>query len=312
MSEAAANNKGMDRDKALLTIAELARRTGISSRTIRFWSDEGLIPVARRSAARYRLYDELALVRLDLVRTLRELGLGLPAITAILKQQRSLAQVAGTHVVALDARIRELRLQRSVLRVVIRRGSSPEETQLMQKLMQISAAERQRIVDEFVGRAFDGIPADAPGAHIAKAMRSLPPELPDEPSDAQVDAWLELAALIADPAFAARVREMSVAGAAGENPVPIDLNALREQAGAALEAGTAPDSPAAADVIERVVRQPLEREARLQLRRQLETFNDARVERYWQLMAALNGRPAHPPTAAACDWFIAALRASEF
>jgi DNA-binding transcriptional MerR regulator len=65
----------------LFTITELARRTGVSSRTIRFWSDQGLIPVARRSAARYRLYDSQALSRLELVRTLRELGIGLPEIT---------------------------------------------------------------------------------------------------------------------------------------------------------------------------------------------------------------------------------------
>ena len=301
----------MDTDKPLLTITELARRTGISSRTIRFWSDEGLIPVARRSAARYRLYDARALARLELVRTLRELGLGLPAITAILKQQQSLAHVAGTHVAALDTRIRALRLQRAVLRVVIRRGSSPKETQLMQKLIQTSAAERQRMVDDFVTRAFEGIPADAPGAHIAHAMRSIPPDLPDEPSDAQVDAWLELAALLGDAAFAARVREMSVAGAAGKIGQPVDIAAIRQHAGAALDAGLVPDSTAGTEVIERVLGNTLSRDERVELREQLETFNDVRVERYWQLMGTLNNRPAFPPVAAACDWLIAALRARE-
>jgi DNA-binding transcriptional MerR regulator len=300
-----------DTDKPLLTITELARRTGISSRTIRFWSDEGLIPVAQRSAARYRLYDAAALVRLDLVHTLRELGLGLPAITAILKQQQSLTQVAGTHVAALDARIRALQLQRAVLRVVIRRGASIEETQVMQKLLQTSAAQRRRIVDEFVSRAFAGIPDDAPGAHIAKAMRSVPAELPDDPSDVQVDAWIELAALLADPAFAERVREMSIAGAAAQLPVPVDIAAIREHVGAARGAGLAPDSADAADVIERVLRNQLSAPERLQLRQQLETFNDVRVERYWQLMAALHGRPAFPPAAEACAWFSAALHARE-
>jgi hypothetical protein len=214
-------------------------------------------------------------------------------------------------VVALDARIRELRLQRAVLRVVVRRGSTPEETQFMQKLIQTSVAERQRIVDEFVARAFDAIPADAPGAHIANAMRSLPADLPDDPSDVQVDAWLELAVLLADPAFAARVREMTLAGAAAELPVPVDMAAIREQAGAAAAAGIAADSPAAVPVVERVLRQPLDPLERLRLRRQLEMFNDVRVERYWQLMAAMHGRPAAPAIAEACNWFIAALRGTE-
>jgi DNA-binding transcriptional MerR regulator len=302
-------------DKPLLTITELARRTGISSRTIRFWSDAGLVPVAQRTAARYRLYDAHAVSRLDLVHTLRELGLGLPAITAILRQQQTLVQVATTHVAALEARIRDLRLQRAVLRVVIRRGSNTQETQLMQKLAQTSAAERQRLIDDFVARAFDGIPADAPGAHIAQAMRwgvrSLPAELPDDPSDAQVDAWIELAALVSEPAFAARVREMALAGAAAVPARPVDMAAIREHAGAALAAGIASDSRAASELVGRIVPNTLTREERVQLRKQLETFNDVRVERYWQLMAALHCRPAFPPLAAACDWFIAALRATE-
>jgi len=298
----------------LFTITELARRTAISSRTIRFWSDEGLIPVARRTAARYRLYDSQALARLELVHALRELGLGLPAITAILRRQQSLAQVATTHVAALDTRIRDLRLQRAVLRVVIRRGSNTKETQLMQKLAQASRAERQRLIDDFVARAFEGVAADAPGAHIAHAMRwavgRAPAELPDDPSDVQVDAWLELAALISEPAFAARVREMALAGAAAVVQQPVDMAAIREHAGAALAAGIAGDSSAAAAVVERIVHN-LPKPERLQLLHQLETFNDVRVERYWQLLAALHDRPSPPPVAAACDWFIAALRASE-
>jgi DNA-binding transcriptional MerR regulator len=63
--------------RPLLTISQLARQTGISTRTIRFWSEARLIPVAQRTAARYRLYDAQAVARLDLLHTLRELGLGL-------------------------------------------------------------------------------------------------------------------------------------------------------------------------------------------------------------------------------------------
>jgi DNA-binding transcriptional MerR regulator len=298
-------------DKRLLTITELARRSGIPSRTIRFWSDEGLIPVVQRSAARYRLYDEAAVARLDLVHTLRELGLSIAGITTILRRQQSIAQVAVTHVAALDTRIRDLRLQRAVLRVLIRRSSNPEETRLMQKLAQTSATERQRLIDDFVARAFEGIADDAPGARIGKAMRSLPAELPDDPSDAQVETWLELAALVSDDTFAARVREMAVAGASGGAPLPVEISVIREHAAAALASNIEPASAAADPVVQRILPGELSREARLQLRQQLEAFNDVRVERYWQLLGALHGRPAFPPTAPACAWFIAALRARE-
>jgi hypothetical protein len=42
----------------------------------------------------------------------------------------------------------------------------------------------------------------------------------------------------------------------------------------------------------------------------LETFTDARVERYWQLLAILNHQPPFPPAVPAFEWLIAALRAS--
>ena len=42
----------------LYTIGELARRSGMSVRTIRFYSDTGLVPTAGRSEAGYRLYDD--------------------------------------------------------------------------------------------------------------------------------------------------------------------------------------------------------------------------------------------------------------
>jgi hypothetical protein len=40
----------------LLTIGELARLTGLTVKTVRFWSDEGLLPPEGRTRAGYRLY----------------------------------------------------------------------------------------------------------------------------------------------------------------------------------------------------------------------------------------------------------------
>lgn len=41
----------------LFTIGQLARRTGVSARTIRFWSNAGLVPPTAGSGSGYRLYD---------------------------------------------------------------------------------------------------------------------------------------------------------------------------------------------------------------------------------------------------------------
>lgn len=47
----------IDDGTGLLTIGELARSTGLTVRTIRYWSDEGVLTPVARSAGDHRLYD---------------------------------------------------------------------------------------------------------------------------------------------------------------------------------------------------------------------------------------------------------------
>src|SRR5690606_2265212 len=130
----------------LFTIGEIASRTGLSTRTVRFWSDEGIVPETTRSATGYRLYDAEAVARLDLVKTLRELGLDLDKVREVLHRQATVADVAAAHVRALDAEIRTLKVRRAVLRSVAHRNSSTEEMRFMHKLAKLSATERQRLL----------------------------------------------------------------------------------------------------------------------------------------------------------------------
>ncbi|WP_019203514.1 MerR family transcriptional regulator [Tsukamurella sp. 1534] len=293
----------MTERETLFSIGDLAARTGLSVKTIRFWSDEGLVPPADRSAAGYRLYDAESVARLELVRTLRNLGLDVKTVRSVLAQQSSLADVADAHAKALDAEIRTLRVRRAVLRSVARRNSSTEELRIMTEMANLSAAERQRIIDAFVDEAFAGIEPDAPGAHIANGMRSMPAVLPDDPSPAQVDAWIELAELVSEKDFRDRCREMAVTGAAAtEPPVMLDMEAARGPA----EDGTDPASPEAATLLESLVPAGTDRAA---LADRMATFTDARVERYWSLLGTLNGWPQRPATVPVAEWLIAALRA---
>jgi DNA-binding transcriptional MerR regulator len=66
-----------------LTIAELAARTGISVRTIRFYAGMGLIPPPE-VRGRLGLYDDRHVARLELVRDLQGLGFTLAAIEGYL------------------------------------------------------------------------------------------------------------------------------------------------------------------------------------------------------------------------------------
>ncbi|CAM5693643.1 hypothetical protein SALBM217S_10532 [Streptomyces griseoloalbus] len=190
----------------LLTIGALARATGLSVRTIRYWSDEGALPPVARSAGGYRLYDAGSVARLELVRTLRELGLGLDDVRRVLTGETTVAQVAAAHVTALDARIRSLKVTRAVLSTVARRGSTAEETTLMNRLARLSAAERARILDDFMTEIFEGL--DTADPDIRSRLRFAAADLPDDPTPEQVDAWVELVELIQDPEFRTTMRRM--------------------------------------------------------------------------------------------------------
>src|SRR3982074_3259319 len=90
------------------SIGELARLTGLPVRTIRFYSDSGLVPEAGRTPAGDRTYERGAGERLGLVRPLRDLGIDLPTIRNLLDRKVSVASVAAAHAAALDIQIRGL------------------------------------------------------------------------------------------------------------------------------------------------------------------------------------------------------------
>ncbi len=63
-----------------LTVGQLARATGVPAKTIRFYEQVGVLPVAERSASRYRQYSRRDVDRLVFVRRARALGLSLPKL----------------------------------------------------------------------------------------------------------------------------------------------------------------------------------------------------------------------------------------
>lgn len=67
-----------------ISISELARITGTTSRTLRHYDEVGLLAPSRLGANGYRYYDAAALTRLQRILLLRQLGLGLPAIAEVL------------------------------------------------------------------------------------------------------------------------------------------------------------------------------------------------------------------------------------
>lgn len=79
------------------SIQEVARLAGTTSRTLRHYDDIGLLEPARIGSNGYRYYDRAALVRLQRILLLRELGLGLPAIGEVLDGQRDESRALAGH-----------------------------------------------------------------------------------------------------------------------------------------------------------------------------------------------------------------------
>lgn len=71
----------------LTFIQQIAKLAGTTSRTLRHYDDTGLVPPSRIGDNGYRHHDSDALVRLQRLLLLRELGLGIPAIAATLERQ---------------------------------------------------------------------------------------------------------------------------------------------------------------------------------------------------------------------------------
>jgi DNA-binding transcriptional MerR regulator len=291
----------------LLTIGQLARRTGVTARTLRFWSNEGAVPPTGRSASGYRLYDAACVARVELVRTLRELGLGLDDVCRVLDGSTTVAEVAAAHVAALDAQIRSLRVSRAVLSTVSKRGSTAEETALMNRLARLSATERKQIIDDFKADMFGGLNIEP---SLRDRIRDLRIELPDDPTPGQVDAWIELAELVQDPDFRVRMRvflQLTIPVPGQSKPPGARVWWARQVVHTVAEArkdGIHPRTPAAVEMVSGMFGNT-DLDAVLV---SLEAGIEAGAERYRRLVSRVRGQRSAPDATEELQWLATALQ----
>ncbi|MEV7556847.1 MerR family transcriptional regulator [Streptomyces sp. NPDC089795] len=298
----------------LYPIGELARRTGLTVKTVRFYSDQGIVPPTERSPAGYRLYGPDALARLDLARTLRDLGLDLGTVRKVLDREASVPEVAAAHADALDVQIRTLRLRRAVLRAVAgRSGPTTMEMDLMHRLATLSRNEQRLLMSDFVEGVFEG---PAKNAEFVDLMRSVVPELPDDPTPEQVEAWVELAGLCQDEEFRAVIRRIAEDQAV--EPDQRDVGSVqdaldrtvRERIDEAVSVGLVPATAGGASLgslYAHAFEHADEGGLRRWLLARLQGTADPLAERYWLLLAAVNGWPAAPALAPVHAWFTTVL-----
>ncbi|MDC0773540.1 TIGR03086 family metal-binding protein [Streptomyces sp. HD] len=308
------------------SIGAVARQIGLPVKVVRHWSDVGIVAPVGRTTGGYRRYDTAGVARLHLARTLRDLGLGLGEIRAALDRQDGLAEAAAAHAEALETQIRRLRTHQAVLRTVTRR-TTHEGLALMTRNARMSPDERRKLIRDFLTDTLGDL--DVP--HFYEGLLAAGSDLPDNPTDEQVEAWLELGELVAAgelrPAMR-RIAEYSARHGQGAQNAAVaeEMRALTDvwtaRVRTAMQAGIAADSPAADQVVADIVAAWLPSranadpavtsdgaKARELLHEQLTAAAEPAVERFWQLLCVLGGRPAPAGIAGEGQWLITALHA---
>ncbi|SOD63038.1 DNA-binding transcriptional regulator, MerR family [Streptomyces zhaozhouensis] len=242
-------------------IGDVARRTGLSVSAIRFYADAGVVEPSGHTGAGYRLYDIEAVARLEMVRTLRELGAGLAEIRRLLDGRTTLRELASAHLDVVEREASRLRARRAVLRALVRGPGGVEQAALVHRLVSLSDEERERLVEEFWADVSEGLEENP---RFVADLNAVAPRLPDEPTPEQLDAWIELATLVSDPEVRRAVREdlnarfadgvgqLLVSPAAWESYARAEP--LLRDAVAAQQAGVDPDSACGRELGERYLR----------------------------------------------------------
>ena len=112
-----------------MRIGELAEKTGVTTKTIRYYEGIGVVPEPERMANGYRLYDQADVDRLQFVRDAQAAGLSLVEINLILDLRdqgestcEHVIEILESHLSAVDRQLVELRRTRDQLQSITDRA----------------------------------------------------------------------------------------------------------------------------------------------------------------------------------------------
>jgi DNA-binding transcriptional MerR regulator len=305
----------------LYTIGEIANRSGVPVKTIRHYSDAGVLPPSAKSEAGYRLYSEADRSRLELIRTLRAAGFGLPAIERLLLREVRPADAVRLQLEAVEMQLRTLGRQRALLEAAL---ESDEETVLSypdraRALAMLTAQERRAFLEEHFERGLEGIPVDPEVKEWFRRM--LVEDLPEVLTDEQLAAWVELSELASDESFIQKLRAQTepfweaAGGSLDRAEFAETTNMAYREAAEAVREGRPPTGEREQRVLEGLVHanaRALNKTGHpgfeAWLLRHYDETSDPRMEHYWHLVAILKKIEYDPAIAEAHLWLVEGLR----
>jgi hypothetical protein len=222
---------------------------------------------------------------------------------------------------AVDLQLRTLRRRRRLLESALVGGgeaalSYPDRARALGLL---DARERQAFLAEHLERGLAGIPMDPDTK--AWFWRGVVSDMPEDLDDEQLEAWAELARLASDETFVEALQEQTrpVWEAAGGSFDPAGWSAATKAAFDGAARSVREGRPPTGDHEQGVVAGWVEASARAAGREDDPRFAgwllshhertyDPRMERYWELIAALKRWEYDPTVVKAYRWLIEGLR----
>ncbi|MDT0380403.1 MerR family transcriptional regulator [Streptomyces sp. DSM 42041] len=288
------------------TIGELAAEAGVTVKTVRFYSDRGLLPEASRSAGGHRRYGPEALDRLRLIRSLRALDLPVPDVGRVLDSAPALEDVVAARLREVGTRLTALRWREAALQLL--HDAPPGERADRLRLIGTATTPPDTAALARFWRLW--LPPRLPASLRAEVVDRCVPQPPADPAPAHVLAFARLHALVRD----ARPGKPSAQPAAhrpgGGRPDVLYAGLIEafDLTSPSLRAGRPPGDGEALDRFVAAHADGHGTRDTPAYRSRLGGLLDAepRIDRYWQLVSDLQG-PAEP-TPGDCDtWLRTAL-----
>lgn len=303
-------------DPALLPIGEVARRAGVTVKTVRFYSDRGLLPEAARSAGGHRLYGRAALERLRLIRSLRALDLPVPAIRRILApaggpldvDEDVLADALAGQLRDIGSHLAALRWREAALRLV-QECPPAERADRLRLIAAVPVPPSTAVLVRFWRR---WLPPRMPARLVAAILDQAVPQPPADPSPADVLAFAGLHAVVSSvEPRADKAQPVTHRPGSGHRPAVLYAGLSESYALTTphLRAGDPPRPGPALDSFVAAYAASLSTRDTPAFRRGLaaELATEPRLDIYWHLTARLT-TPATP--GAAHTWLREALRSA--
>ncbi|GAA1944271.1 MerR family transcriptional regulator [Kitasatospora viridis] len=280
----------------------LAEAGGVSVKTVRYYSDQGLLPGAGRSTGGHRRYGAADLARLRELRGLRALGLSLPTAAEVARGELPLERALAAERAEVARQLAELRWREAALAAL---AKAPDRLPVLG-----AALQGPPTLDPFAAFWRRVLPVRLPSGLKSAIVDAVLPDLPTDPTPDQVLAYAELHALANDRALAAAARTP-----AGKDPARLALvyqgaDEAYRLALAELARGAEPAPGQALDCYVAAFARGAGRTDDAAFRRELTglRLTHPAVDRYWSLVGVLHdGRPTMGD---AHDWITAALRSA--